>query len=105
VRYRIAKMSLRRRAALMQEVADLFAELEFQEAGTDCQSQLRARQLQLRLEAAYIRWGLLEVAGLVIDGEAADADRLLEHGPERLAHEVAQSIRTESGLSEAEVKN
>lgn len=105
VTYRIARLSLKRRAALMREMAEALAELEFQDAGQDWRSRLRAGELRLRIEAAYVRWGLLEIRGLTIDGVAADAGSLIERGPEPLGREIARRIRAEAGLAPDELKN
>ena len=53
----------------------------------------------------YLRWALVGVDGLEIDGEAATAEQLLDRGPEELAREIVVAIKEECGLSEAERKN
>jgi len=53
----------------------------------------------------YLRWGLREVTGLSIDGEAATHELLLERGPESLVREILTSIKAECGLNQEEAKN
>jgi hypothetical protein len=42
---------------------------------------------------------------LTIDGEAANAERLIDKGPDQLAREIVESIKQQCGLSDAERKN
>ena len=53
----------------------------------------------------YLRWGLREISGLLIDGEAATHELLLDRGPEDLVREILTSIRSECGLNPEESKN
>jgi hypothetical protein len=57
------------------------------------------------VDRAYLEWGLEEVQGLTIDGEAATPAALIEKGPMGLAGEILKRIRGECGLTEDERKN
>ena len=60
--------------------------------------------LSAEVDRLYIRWGLKEVDGLVIDGLPATPESLLAVGPEELVQEALAFIRSECGLDEAEKK-
>jgi hypothetical protein len=59
----------------------------------------------MEVDQLYWNWGLLAVEGLIIGGEPATKESLLERGPEALVHEILTAIRRECGLSEDERKN
>ncbi len=105
VKFTIARVSLGRRIELTKRIRELAAKLEFLEAGEDPREKLEAAVLAREIERAYLRWGLVRVEGLAIDGEAATPEALVEKGPEELCREVLGAIRAECGLSEAESKN
>ncbi|MCS7042140.1 MAG: hypothetical protein NZR01_05055 [Bryobacteraceae bacterium] len=83
----------------------LLAELEYRSAGDTLEDRLAAAELESRIDAAYIEWGLLRVENLRIDGEECTARLLIERGPEELAREIASAIRSECRLSGEERKN
>lgn len=105
VRYVIRRPSLQRRAEITRRVRQLLAELEYRSAGESVEDRLAAAELESRIDSVYLEWGLERVEGLTIDGSAADAKALIERGPEELAREIAEAIRTECRLSEDERKN
>ena len=105
VTFVIRRISLQRRADLACELMAVAPQLEFAAAGTSASDQLKATQLVATVCAIYLRWGLVEVRGLTIDGEAASAELLLERGPEDLAEEITSAIRQECGLTGEERKN
>jgi hypothetical protein len=53
----------------------------------------------------YLRWGLVALEGLEVDGLEASTDALIEAGPELLCREIVAAIKRESSLSEEERKN
>ena len=57
------------------------------------------------MDEVYLRWGLLRLEGLAIDGQAASIDELLERGPEELCREIVDRIKLECGLTDDEAKN
>jgi hypothetical protein len=97
-------MSLSRRIELARRVREIGRKLEFLEAG-DAKEKLEAVVLAGEIERAYLEWGLEEVNGLVIDGEAATPELLIERGPAELASEVLMRIQEECGLRADERKN
>ena len=105
VRYRIVRMSLGRRIDLARRVREIGRKLEFLEAASDVREKLDAAVLKGEIDQAYLEWGLVEVEGLAIDGEAATPELLIERGPLELATEILTSIRAECGLTEQERKN
>jgi hypothetical protein len=105
VRYRISRMSFGRRLELTRRVRELGGRVEFLQAGSDMKDRLEATVLSGEVERLYLEWGLAGVEGLMIDGEPATPESLLNAGPEPLAREVLDAIRAECGLSEEERKN
>jgi hypothetical protein len=67
--------------------------------------QLETTRLLAAAAETYLKWGLLSVEGLEVDGEPATVEALLERGPEDLCDEIVQSIQAECRISEDEVKN
>jgi hypothetical protein len=67
--------------------------------------QLEATRLLAAAAETYLRWGLLSVDGLAVDGEKVTVEALLERGPEDLCNEIVQSIQAECRISEDEAKN
>jgi hypothetical protein len=105
VRYTIHRISFGRRMELSRRVRELSRKAEFLEAGPEIHEKIEASILAQEIDAMYIHWGLLNVEGLIIDGEPATAARLLEKGPEDLTREVVSAIKEQCGLSEPERKN
>ncbi len=60
---------------------------------------------QMEFEPALIRWALVSIEGLVIDGAPATAETLVESGPEDVVSEIVAEIRKLIGLSPEERKN
>ncbi len=77
---------------------------EFLRAG-EASDQLAASLSELLVSKLYVEWGLSELKGLLIDGQPATVERLLDSGPEQLVDEIVTAIKTESGLTEDERKN
>lgn len=105
VRYRIARLSLLRRIELTKRVRELLGRMAFHAAGEELTEKLEAAEYRGRIEGLYVQWGLVEIAGLEIDGRASTPETLIEAGPEALVQEIAARIRSECGLTEAERKN
>jgi hypothetical protein len=61
--------------------------------------------LELAADRVYVEWGVLEVAGLEIDGVASTVGMAVELGPEVLCREMAGAVRAELTLNEDERKN
>lgn len=105
VRFRVRRMSFGRRLELLRKVRDLAARGEFLAAGEDPREKIEATLLVGEIDGLYLRWGLAEIEGLEIDGQAATPELLVEAGPEQLCREVLKAIKAEAGLSEEEQKN
>jgi hypothetical protein len=90
---------------LSRRVRELSQRAEFLAASGELQEKIEAGILAQEIDAMYLRWGLVSVDGLIIDGEVATIDQLLERGPEELTQEILAAIRKQCGLSEAERKN
>lgn len=105
VRFVVLRPSLAKRAEITARVRQLLAELEYRAAGETMEDRLAAAELESRIDALYIEWGLVRMEGLRIDGEECSARLLIEKGPEELAREAAAAIRHECGLSGEERKN
>ena len=105
VEFVVARMTFGRRLELMKKVRDLSGRIEYFDAGRDEKNRMEASLLGAEMDKLYLAWGLEEVRGLLLDGEPATPEALLERGPEALVHEALAAIKNECGLSEAEAKN
>jgi hypothetical protein len=105
VRYRLRRISVAGKIELARKVREIGRGVEFLEASGDAREQMEAAVLAAEIERAYLEWGLERIEGLSIDGEAATPQSLVERGPLALATEMAERIRAECGLREAERKN
>ncbi len=105
VSFAIARMTFGRRLELMKRVRDLAARIEYFDAGRDEKNRMEASLLGAEMDKLYLAWGLEEVRGLALDGEAATPESLVERGPEQLVHEALAAIKAECGLTETERKN
>jgi hypothetical protein len=101
----INRISFGRRMELSRRVREITQKTEFLEAGSELREKIEAGILAQEVDAMYLRWALVGVDGLEIDGEAATAEQLLDRGPEELAREIVIAIKEQCGLSEAERKN
>jgi hypothetical protein len=104
VEFSIRKVSLLQRIELVAKVRELTLNHEFLRAG-DPKDQLEATISELLVQRLYLEWGVVDLRGLTIDGEAASVQLLIERGPEALAAEISGAIRTHLEFSETERKN
>ena len=105
VRFRVAKMSFGRRAELMRRVRELARKIEFLEAGKEPAERMDAALMRAEIERLYVRWGLIGVSGLELDGAEATPESLAETGPEELFREALMLVRAQTGLTAEERKN
>jgi hypothetical protein len=105
VRFTIARMTFGRRVELMRRVRQLSARMEFEKAGSQMVDQIQASLLGAEIDELYLRWGLVAIDGLVLDGQPADADSLISSGPEALCQEILAAIKRECSLNEEARKN
>ncbi len=105
VRYTVAKISFGRRVELTRRIRELAGRKEFAEAGDTPNEKMEAALLASEIDRIYLLWGLLEVTGLELDGQAATPDSLAASGPEELFREALAAVKRQCGLSEAERKN
>jgi hypothetical protein len=101
----INRISFGRRMELARRVREIGLRAEFLAAGSQLQEKIEASLLRQEIEATYLRWALVRVDGLTIDGEPASTERLIEQGPEALTHEIVSAIKAQCGLNEDERKN
>lgn len=104
VRFATRRVSLARRIDLTRRIRELTLRYEFLKAG-DPADQLEASLSEMLVQQLLIEWGLVEITGLTVDGEAGTVKTVVEDGPEGLAQEIAVAIRGEVFLSEDERKN
>jgi hypothetical protein len=98
-------MSLGRRIELTKQVHELSRRIEFLDAGGKPHEQIEAAWLSNEIDRIYLRWGLVSVEGLMIDGEPATPEKAIEVGPEDLSREILEAIRAETSLTADERKN
>jgi hypothetical protein len=104
VRFALRKVSLAKRIELIRQVRQLCLREDYLRAGESA-DQSEARIGDLLVRKLYLEWGLIEIRGLKIDGNAATVELLIQSGPEDLAEEIIEGIRQEIGLTEQERKN
>src|SRR4051812_14691244 len=81
VRYRLIRISVGRRIELTKRIREIGRKLEFLSATSDARERLEAAVLSAEIDRAYLEWGLADIAGLVIDGEAASPAAVIDRGP------------------------
>jgi hypothetical protein len=101
----INRISFGRRMELSRLVREITRKAEFLEAGTELQERIEAGILTHEVDAMYLRWGLVSLEGLTIDGMPAAPEQLLDSGPEALTQEIVAAIKAQCGRTEAERKN
>jgi hypothetical protein len=104
VRFAIRRVSLEQRLELTRQVRELTLRYEFLKAG-DAVDQLDAALADLLVKKLYLEWGVVAHQGLLIDGEMATVQTLVEKGPEDLADEAIAALQTAIGLTDEERKN
>lgn len=105
VHYTVRRMSLGRRIELAEQVRELAGRLEFHQAGTSTQDRIAAGAAAAEIDAAYIRWGLVGVENLSIDGRPANASAVIDGAPESFVREIVECIQRECGITDDERKN
>ena len=83
VEFAIARMTFGRRLELMKRVRDLAVRIEYFEAGRDEKNRMEASLVGAEMDKLYLAWGLEEVRGLSLDGEAATPARWWNGGRKR----------------------
>src|SRR5580704_16108526 len=78
VTFVINRISFGRRMELSRRAREIGRKAEFLEAGGQLQEKIEGSILAQEVDAMYLTWGLVSIAGLTIDGEAATAESLLE---------------------------
>ena len=105
VKFVINRVSFGRRMDLAKRVREISQRVEFLEAGNQLQEKIEANLLRQEIEVTYLRWALVRIDGLTIDGEPATAGVLIDRGPEDLTREIVTAIKAQCGLNEDERKN
>ena len=105
VSYTIRRMSFGRRIELTSRIHEYGGRMRRLDAGEDLSERVEAALLSHEVEKLYLEWGLEEVRGIEIDGQAATPELLIEAGPEALVREIVARIQAECRLSEDERKN
>lgn len=104
VRYATRRVSLLQRIELTSKVRETVLRHEFLKNG-DTSDQLEVSLGELLVRKLYVEWGLHEIQGLTIDGEAATVESIIDRGPEVLTDEIVATVRSELELSGEERKN
>lgn len=105
VRFTVVRMSFGRRTELFRKIREIAVRAPFLEASSDFGERIEASLLSQEIENLYLRWGLVGVEGLLIDGQAPGTEVLLNRGPESLCSEIVTAIKKQCGLQEEERKN
>jgi hypothetical protein len=105
VKFTVAKMSFARRTELMRQIRELARRTEFLAAGQDPGERMDAALLRVEIDRLYLKWGVLAIEGLDLDGAQASPETLAATGPEDLFREAVAAVRAQMGLSVDERKN
>lgn len=105
VTFRVRSVSYSGRLELLRSVRNLAAKLEFHAASDKASDQLEAEILSREIKLIYLRWGLVECDGLMIDGRRANVEDVINAGPEKLAAEIVAVIQNQLNLNRDEIKN
>jgi len=105
VQFTVAKMSFGRRTELMRQVRELAGKVEFLEAGKGPGEKMDGALLRVEIDRLYVKWGLVGISGLELDGVEATPESLAESGPEELFREALALVRSQAGLNADERKN
>ena len=103
VSFSIRKVSLAQRIDLSSRIRELTLRNEFLRAG-ELTDHLDANIADLLVRKLYLEWGLVAIEGLKIDAKTASTQSLVDQGPEVLVCEIADAIRFQMELSDAERK-
>src|SRR5260370_39366629 len=105
VEFTIVRLSFARRMELARGVLELSRRMEFQRAGEGIDDSIEANILSCEIDRLYLRWGLVSINGLMVEGMDATAELLAEKGPENLAEEIVAAIKAQCGLTDNERTN
>ncbi len=105
VTFVLNRVSFGRRMELSRQIREISRRGEFLEAGSQVQEKIEANILAQEVDGMYLRWGLVSIEGMRIDGEPASAGQLIDRGPEELTREIVGAIKEQCGLSDTERKN
>lgn len=105
VSFTVSRMSLGRRIELAKMLREIGLQGAFHAAGKGIEDQIEASIAHHEIDRIYLRWGLMEVKGLTIDGAPADPAAVVERGPEPLVAEILTAIREQTTISKEERKN
>ncbi len=105
VTFRVRTVSYGARLELLRSVRNLAAKLEFHAASDKASDQLEAEILSREIKLIYLRWGLVDCEGLVVDGRRANVEDVINAGPEKLAAEIVAAVQHQLSLNRDEIKN
>jgi hypothetical protein len=105
VTFEVRRVSYGGRLELLKRVRELAARQAFHLSSEGAVERLDAEIAGREIRLKMIRWGLVRVDGLLIDGEAPAVDALIEYGPEGLVAEIAAAVEGQLSLTEEERKN
>lgn len=105
VTFTIRQMTLGHRIKLLRDLHGLYREVEFSNAGDSKSERLHAQLSSLRVDEVFLRWGVLAVEGMIVDGRPIAVEGLSEFAPLRLVTEILSRIRECIALNLDEEKN
>jgi len=105
VRFTLWRLSFGKRLELLRRVHGLAAKQEFFTASQTVESQYGAAILEQEVQQVYLQCCLVQVEGMLIDGEPASTEILIHRGPESLVEEITSAIHRQMGLTAEEQKN
>src|SRR6266852_5414626 len=68
ISYTVRKISFGGRLELAKDIRELSRRMEFAAAGQEASDEMDASILAAEIERLYVRWGLVSLEGLAVDG-------------------------------------
>lgn len=105
VAFGVNRISFGRRMELCRRIREIASNLEFLDAADNVREKVEANLLSHEIDLIYLRWGLVRIEGLSIDGETATVELAVAKGPEALTEEIVEAIKAQCSLSTEQRKN
>ena len=71
-------------------------------------NDIRAEEIEILkrdINTALLKWGVVKISGMVIDGALASVAEVILQGPEELVDDLVVQLQKQLALSEQERKN
>lgn len=101
----LKRVSFSRRNDLTRLLAPLAAKARSLAASTNDKDVAEASMVRREMARLVLEWGIVDVAGIHVDGAPITKQLLLEDGPEELPMEILGELQRQISLDEEQRKN